>query len=63
MPGRSDHDKPMPAPLPQPQAREEGASTVGVYDRPHPLRTRRVLVPVAVALVVAAAYALWFLLR
>jgi hypothetical protein len=53
----------MPAPLPQPQAREEGASTVGVYDRPHPLRTRRVLVPVAVALVVAAAYALWFLLR
>jgi hypothetical protein len=36
--------------------------TVGVYDRPHPLRTRKVLVPLAVAAVVALAYALWFYL-
>ena len=27
-------------------------NTVGVYDRPHPLRTRKVLVPVLVAGVV-----------
>ena len=36
--------------------------TVGTYDRPHPLRTRKVLVPLAVAAVVALAYALWFYL-
>jgi hypothetical protein len=36
--------------------------TVGVYDRPHPLRTRKVLVPLAVAAVVALACALWFYL-
>jgi hypothetical protein len=35
---------------------------VGVYDRPHPLRTRRVLVPAAVVAVTIAAYALWFFL-
>jgi hypothetical protein len=34
--------------------------TVGIYDRPHPLRTRKVLVPAAVAAVVALGYALWF---
>lgn len=38
-------------------------SAVGVYDRPHPLRTRRVIVPVVVSLVVAIAYAAWFFLR
>jgi hypothetical protein len=38
-------------------------NTVGVYDRPHPLRTRRVLIPVAIALVVILGYVLWFLLR
>ena len=27
-------------------------NTVGVYDRPHPLRTRKVMVPVLVAVVV-----------
>ena len=32
-------------------------NTVGVYDRPHPLRTRKVMVPVLVAVVVAIAYA------
>jgi hypothetical protein len=37
--------------------------TVGVYDRPHPLRTRKVLVPLAVAAVAGLAYALWFYLR
>jgi hypothetical protein len=37
--------------------------TVGVYDRPHPLRARRVIVPVAIVVVVALAYALYFLLR
>jgi hypothetical protein len=34
-------------------------STVGVYDRPHPLRTRKVLLPVLVAAGVAIVYALW----
>ena len=38
-------------------------NTVGVYDRPHPLRTRKVLVPSAIALVVIVGYVLWFLLR
>ena len=38
-------------------------SSVGVYDRPHPLRTRKVLVPVLVAIVVVIGYALYFLLR
>ena len=33
-------------------------STVGVYERPHPLRTRKVL-----GAVVALGYALWFYLR
>jgi len=37
--------------------------TVGVYDRPHPLRTRKVLVPAAIAVVVALGYAGWFYLR
>ncbi|MGE5170214.1 MAG: hypothetical protein ACM3JC_07550 [Rudaea sp.] len=35
---------------------------VGIYDRPHPLRTRRVLVTAAVAAVTIAAYALWLYL-
>jgi len=35
-------------------------SSVGVYDRPHPLRTRKVVVPVLIAVVVAAAYAMWW---
>ena len=38
-------------------------NTVGVYDRPHPLRTRKVLVPVVVAIVVVIGYALYFFLR
>ena len=38
-------------------------NTVGVYDRPHPLRTRKVLVPTAIAVVVAIAYAAWFYLH
>jgi hypothetical protein len=37
--------------------------TVGVYDRPHPLRTRKVLVPVVIFVLIAFAYALYFLLR
>jgi hypothetical protein len=37
-------------------------NTVGIYDRPHRLRTRKVLVPAAVAAVVAIAYGLWFYL-
>jgi hypothetical protein len=36
---------------------------VGVYDRPHPLRRRKVVVPAAIAIVIVAAYALYFLLR
>jgi hypothetical protein len=35
-------------------------NTVGVYDRPHPLRTRKVMVPVLVAVAVTIAYALWW---
>jgi len=42
---------PMPTP---------SRNTVGVYDRPHPLRTRKVLVPVLIAVVVAIAYAVWW---
>jgi hypothetical protein len=37
--------------------------TVGVYDRPHPLRTRKVLVPVAVFVAIVVAYGIYFLLR
>ena len=38
-------------------------NAVGVYDRPHPLLTRRVLVPAVAGIVVAIAYAAWFFLR
>jgi hypothetical protein len=38
-------------------------NTVGVYDRPHPLRTRKVLVPVAIGALVAIGYGLWFYLH
>ncbi|HKP65295.1 MAG TPA: hypothetical protein VJX31_01630 [Casimicrobiaceae bacterium] len=41
----------------------QSRNTVGVYDRPHPLRTRKVLLPVLVAVVVIIGYALYFLLR
>ena len=34
-------------------------NTVGVYDRPHPLRSRKVLLPVIVAAGVAIVYGLW----
>lgn len=34
-------------------------NTVGIYDRPHPLRSRKVLLPVIVAVGVAIAYGLW----
>ena len=37
--------------------------TVGVYNRPHPLRTRKVLVPAVIFVLIAIAYALYFLLR
>ncbi|MEO8537309.1 MAG: hypothetical protein ABI533_07265 [Betaproteobacteria bacterium] len=37
--------------------------TVGVYDRPHPLRTRKVLLPIVVGVVVTAAYAAWWYFR
>jgi len=36
---------------------------VGVYDRPHPLRTRKVLVPVVIFVLMALVYGLYFLLR
>ncbi len=36
---------------------------VGVYDRPHPLRTRKVLIPTAIGVAVAIGYGLWFYLR
>jgi len=36
-------------------------SSVGVYDRPHPLRMRKVVVPMLIAAVVAVAYAIgWY---
>lgn len=38
-------------------------NAVGVYDRPHPLRTRKALVAAGIALVVAAGYAAWFYFR
>jgi hypothetical protein len=34
-------------------------NSVGVYDRPSPWRTRKVLLPAIVAVVVGIAYALW----
>jgi anti-sigma-K factor RskA len=37
-------------------------NAVGVYDRPPAWRTRKVVVPVAIFVVVAIAYALYFLL-
>ena len=37
-------------------------NAVGVYERPHPLRTRRVLVPVVIFVLIAIVYALSFLL-
>jgi len=39
------------------------ADTVGVYERPHPLRTRKVIVPIAVLVVIVVAYVLYFLMR
>ena len=47
----------------RPSAGEHDRNAVGVYDRPHPMRTRKVLVPIVVFVVVAIAYALWFYLR
>ena len=38
---------------------ERSRKAVGVYDRPHPLRTRKVLIPALVAIVVVVAYALF----
>jgi len=38
--------------------------TVGVYERPHPLRTRKVLIPFGVMVAVAIAYAVaWLWMR
>jgi hypothetical protein len=45
----------------RPSGRSRNA--VGVYERPHPLRTRKVLVPVVIFVLIAIAYALYFLLR
>jgi hypothetical protein len=33
--------------------------SVGIYERPHPLRTRKVLIPVLVAVAVAVVYGSW----
>jgi hypothetical protein len=39
-------------------------STVGIYERPHLLRTRKVLIPVAVMVAVAIAYSVaWLWMR
>jgi hypothetical protein len=38
-------------------------NAVGVYTRPHLLRTRKVLSPTAIGVVVAIGYGLWFYLR
>ena len=34
-------------------------NAVGVYDRPHPLRRRKVLAPAVVAVAVGVVYGLW----
>jgi hypothetical protein len=45
-------------------ARNGGSrNAVGVYQRPHPLRTRKVLLPVTIFVLIAIVYALYFLLR
>jgi hypothetical protein len=38
---------------------EPSRRAVGIYDRPHPLRTRKVLVPATIAIVIAVLYGLW----
>jgi len=38
-------------------------SAVVVYERPHPLRTRKVLIPALVAIVTAMGYGAWFYFR
>lgn len=43
--------------------RNDRPSRVGVYERPHPLRTRKVIVPIAVLVVIAVAYLLYFVLK
>ena len=45
----------------RPSGRSRNA--VGVYERPHPLRTRKVLVPAVIFVLIAIAYVLYFLLR
>jgi hypothetical protein len=45
----------------RPNGRSRNA--VGVYERPHPLRTRKVLVPVVIFVLMALVYGLYFLLR
>ena len=42
---------------------EPSRKTVGVYDRPHPLRTRKVLVPVVLVVIIIVVYAIWAYLR
>ena len=42
--------------------RDRTRSAVGIYDRPPAWRTRKVLVPAAIFVVVVVAYALYFLL-
>lgn len=37
----------------------ERLRAVGVYDRPHPLRTRKIIVPAVIAAAVVAIYAVW----
>ena len=43
--------------------RNGSRNAVGIYDRPHPLRTRKVLVPVVIFVLMALVYGLYFLLR
>jgi len=38
---------------------DRSRNAVGVYDRPHPLRTRKVIVPVLAAVAAALVWAAW----
>jgi hypothetical protein len=37
----------------------DSRKAVGIYERPHPLRSRRIVLSVAIAAGVAILYALW----
>jgi hypothetical protein len=62
MPGNRCHSY-LRAPTMNDRPSGRSRNAVGVYERPHPLRTRKVLVPVVIFVLMALVYGLYFLLR